>query len=134
MDYPKDILKCYFCAILCMSPLVKGEILFGDYTKSFSGATIYVRLEDVSKLDAPSKVISEQAIRNVSYDSDDNKVINFELYGTIPDSRASYAVSVHVDLNNDGKLNLGDLINMESYPVITYSNSNTVSVHVKEIK
>jgi uncharacterized lipoprotein YbaY len=117
-----------------MLSIVRGEILFGGYTKSFSGATVYVRLEDVSKLDAPSKLISEQVIKNVSYNSGDSKAINFELYGIMSDSRANYAISVHVDLDSDGMLSQGDFINMESYPVITNSNSTSISVNVREIK
>ena len=40
------------------APLVKGEISFDKKNvKSFSGATIYIRLEDVTMQDAPSKLI-----------------------------------------------------------------------------
>lgn len=49
-------------------PLVNGEISFDKKNvKSFSGATIYVRIEDVTMQDAPSKLISQQVIKNVSY-------------------------------------------------------------------
>jgi uncharacterized lipoprotein YbaY len=44
-------------------PLVNGEISFDKKNvKSFSGATIYVRIEDVTMQDAPSKLISQQVI------------------------------------------------------------------------
>ena len=53
--------------------LVKGEISFDKKNaKSFSGATIYVRLEDVTMQDAASKLISQQVIKNVSYEGDDD--------------------------------------------------------------
>ena len=38
----------------------------------------------------------------------------------ILDPRASYAISVHMDLNNEGKLNRGDLITMERYDINLY--------------
>ena len=124
--------------------LVKGEISFDqNNVKSFSGATIYVHLKDVTIQDAPSKLISQQVIKNVSYNSGSvagghhpQKKIEFALFGDriAIDFRRSYAVSVHIDIDNNGKLNAGDFINMESYPVITrgYPKDN-VSVHVRQV-
>ena len=128
------------------TPLVKGEISFDKKNaKSFSGATIYVRLEDVTMQDAASKLISQQVIKNVSYDGgsvaghhhhqknkiefalfDDNIVVDFR--------RRLYAVSVHIDVDNNGKINSGDFISMESYPVITdrYPKDNVI-VHVRQV-
>ena len=115
-------------------PLVKGEILFEKDVPSFSGAAVYIRLEDVSRMDAPSKVISEQVIRNVKYDSISHSRIAFALHAKIPDTKARYAISVHVDLDGNGKLNVGDFINMESYPVLTHGYPNNVLVRVRQIK
>ena len=122
--------------------LVKGEISFDqNNVKSFSGATIYVRLKDVTMQDAPSKLISQQVIKNVSYDGGSvagrhhpQKKIEFAIFGDRIDFRRSYAVSVHIDVDNNGELNAGDFINMESYPVITrgYPKDN-VSVHVRQV-
>jgi uncharacterized lipoprotein YbaY len=124
--------------------LVKGEISFDqNNVKSFSGATIYVRLKDVTMQDAPSKLISQQVIKNVIYNGGSvagrhhpQKKIEFALFGDriAIDFRRSYAVSVHIDVDNNGKLNAGDFINMESYPVITrgYPKDN-VSVHVRQV-
>ena len=43
-------------------------------------------------------------------------------------------LEVHVDVDNDGKISVGDYINMESYPVLTYGNPNYISVKVKNVK
>ena len=51
-------------------PIVKGHIVLDKNVKSFSGATIYVWLEDVTMQDAPSKLISQQVIIDVSYYDD----------------------------------------------------------------
>ena len=48
--------------------------------------------------------------------------------------RRLYAVSVHIDVDNNGKINSGDFISMESYPVITdrYPKDNVI-VHVRQV-
>jgi uncharacterized lipoprotein YbaY len=115
-------------------PLVKGAIIFNEYAKSFSGATIYVCLEDVSLQDAPSKLISQQIIRDVFYDSTNREKIEFAIYGDIPDVRARHSINVHVDVDNNGRISEGDFITMQSYPVLTYSYPDNLSVNVKEVK
>jgi len=138
MDRPVGIYE--FCrlysneSIYGIMPHVSGEIVFDQDTRPFSGATAYVRVEDVSLQDAPSKVVSEQIIRNISYDPLNSQRVKFELEADIIDNQARHAVSVHIDVDGDGKINPGDLINMESYPVSTQGYPNTVIVHVKDIK
>ena len=120
--------------------LIKGNIIFDkNNVKSFSGATIYVRLEDVTMQDAPSKLILQQVIKDVSYDDlteHNQKKFEFELIGdTAIDFQNMYAISVHFDVDNNGKVTLGDFINMESYPVITHGYpKDKVSVHVRQVK
>ena len=120
--------------------LIKGNIIFDkNNAKSFSGATIYVRLEDVTMQDAPSKLILQQVIKDVSYDGlaeHNQKKFDFELIGdTAIDFQSMYAISVHIDVDNNGKVSLGDFINMESYPVITHGYpQDNISVHVRQVK
>jgi len=125
------------------APLLRGIIIFDkNNVKPFSGATVYIRIEDVTMQDAPSKLILQQAIKDLSYDDNDisnhhhQKKIEFELFGDIVvDVRRSYAISVHIDVDNNGKINSGDFINMESYPVITYGYpKDCVLVRVKQVK
>jgi uncharacterized lipoprotein YbaY len=123
--------------------LAKGEISFDQKNvKTFSGATIYVRLKDVTMQDTPSKLISQQVIKNVSYNSGNvtghhyQKKIEFKLFGDriAIDFTRSYAVSVHIDVDNNGMINSGDFISMESYPVITHGYpSDNISVHVRQV-
>lgn len=115
-------------------PLVTGEILFAQEAHSFSGATVYVRLEDVSLADAPARVVAEQVISDLSYEAGSQAKLEFRLDGEIPDERASYSVCVHVDLNGDEKVSRGDYISMESYPVLTFGYPKQVSVRVHEVK
>jgi len=115
-------------------PLVKGKIIFDRNTKPFSEAMVFIRLQDVSRQDAPSKLISEQVLTNVSYEATKAEGVKFMLYGDIPNERSRYSINVHVDVDGDGKMSSGDLINMQDYPVLTYGNPDNVSIYVREIK
>jgi uncharacterized lipoprotein YbaY len=117
-----------------MGPLVSGEIIVGAEAQSFSGATVYVRLEDVSRADAASQTAVEQVLHNVSHQAGRQSRLVIDLRGATPDKRASYAVRVHVDVDGDGQVSRGDYINMESYPVLTFGHPNQVTVHVREVK
>jgi uncharacterized lipoprotein YbaY len=121
---------------------LRGEIIFDNNSiKSFTRATVYICLEDVTMQDAPSKLILQQVMKDVSYEVDDiashhQKKLEFELFDDIVvDDRRSYAISVHVDVDNNGKINSGDFINMETYPVITHGfPKHSVLVRVKQVK
>jgi hypothetical protein len=114
-------------------PLLYGEVIF-EGTRSFAGAIVYVRLEDVSRLDAPSAVIAEQVIRDVAHQAGSQQGLEFSLYGQIPDDQASYTVRVHVDVDGDGRVSRGDYLSMESVPVLTHGYPNRVTVRVREVQ
>jgi uncharacterized lipoprotein YbaY len=115
------------------TPLVEGEILLGEPQRSFTGATVHVQLEDVSYADAPSKIIAEQAISDVSHESGTEQRLKFALYGDIPDERGRYIVTARVDLQGQGRVIRGDYLSMESYPVLTHGNPNQISVRLREV-
>ena len=85
------------------TPIVEGHIVLDKNVKSFSGATIYVSLEDVTMQDTGSKVISQQVIKDVSYYYDDyndltrhQKKIGFKLFSDMTDFRGMYSIRVHI--------------------------------------
>lgn len=114
--------------------LLKGEITFAKTGTSFSGATAYIRLEDVSQADAASKTVAEQIVENISHQQGGEEKVQVSLQSQTLDERASYIVSVHIDVDGDGEISKGDYINMESYPVLTFGYSNQVSVCVQQVK
>ena len=114
--------------------LVHGEVVFDETAQPFSGATVYVRLEDVSREDAPAQIMAEQILRDVSHTAGSATQLQFAIEGTIPDERARYAVRVHVDIDGDGQISGGDYISMESYPVLTYGHPSRVTVRVQEVR
>ncbi|WP_458209769.1 YbaY family lipoprotein [Haladaptatus sp. NG-SE-30] len=115
-------------------PLVSGKIIFEPVTPHLAGATIHIRLEDVSIADKASETISEQTLSDVTDDMIEQDGIPFELYGQLPDDKARYIVSVHVDSNDNGEVSQGDFITTESYPVLTFGNPDSLTVRVQRIE
>ncbi len=112
--------------------LVSVEITFED-AESFSGATVYVRLEDVSRADMPAQVVAEQVLRDVSLRPDRPAKLMINLRGKAVDEQARFAVRVHADLDGDGQISRGDYISMESYPVLTFGNPHEAIVRVHRV-
>lgn len=117
------------------TPLVRGTIVFESSRPELTGATVYVRLEDVSLADAPAEVVSEQVIGNPA-ERASAKGIPFALPGrrTDIDSRNRYSTAVHVDMDGTGGVSAGDYISTEINPVLTFGHSNTVTVSVQSIE
>jgi uncharacterized lipoprotein YbaY len=103
------------------TPLVRGTIVFESFRPELTGATVYVRLEDVSLADAPAEVVSEQVIGNPA-ERASAKGIPFALPGsrTDIDSRNRYSTAVHVDMDGTGNVSAGDYISTEINPVLTH--------------
>lgn len=116
------------------APLVKGEITFEQGAPPFSGATLYVRLENLTYADAASEVVANYVERDVAFDPKSTKVLSFEITGAAPDPRARYGVRVHIDIDGDGQVSRGDFVNMQSCPVITFGHPREVSILVRQVK
>jgi hypothetical protein len=114
--------------------LLEGEVTFEKTGVSFSDVTAYIRLEEVNQADLASNIIAEQVIQNISHYSGSNHKLRISLQGQIPNEKASYIISVHIDVDGDGQISQGDYINMESYPVLTLGHPDQVAVCVRQIK
>lgn len=115
-------------------PLVTGEILFSEDMTSFSGATVNIYLEDVSSLDAPSKVVVKQVIPNINHEMGTKNRVEFALQSEVVNIQASYSIRAHISQHGDEQIHRGDYISTESYPVLTFGYPNHVSVRVCEVK
>jgi len=49
-------------------PLVKGKITFEEVAPPFTGATMYVRLENVTAADIASELVADYVERDVAFD------------------------------------------------------------------
>jgi uncharacterized lipoprotein YbaY len=115
-------------------PLVTGEILLPAGVALPARAVAYVRLLDTSLADAPSITIAEQIIKDVAAQNAKWGSIKFALHGELRDARANYIVSVHVDVDLDGLVSVGDYISMQSYPVITFGYPDHVAVQTAQVR
>jgi uncharacterized lipoprotein YbaY len=94
---------------------------------------VHVRLEDVSYADAPSRVVAEQVIPDVSHESGTEHTLRFALHGDVPDEKGRYIVTVHVYLQGQGRVPQANYLNVESYPVLTHGYPDQITVRLREV-
>jgi uncharacterized lipoprotein YbaY len=117
-----------------MPLIVRGEIRFEEDAPAFSRATVYVRLEDVSRLDAAARIVAEQVINDVSHAPARAAPVPFVVAtDEAVDARATYGVRVHVDVDRDRRVGRGDFVSTASHPVLTYGRPAWASVRVHEV-
>ncbi len=114
--------------------MIEGRVHFVDVSSSIPHATVYVRLEDVSLADAPSKVIAEELIPNISIEAEGQPSVPFSIRTPGLDERTVYTLTVHVDVGGSGEITLGDYITMESYPVSPTESFSHMQVQVRQVK
>jgi putative lipoprotein len=107
---------------------VTGEVLLAAGSAVSARAVIHVHLLDTSLADAPSTVIASQVIDGIAGKIARGEALRFELHSPIQNRRASFSVSVHVDMDADGKVGPGDFINAQSYPVTTNGDPTQIIV------
>jgi putative lipoprotein len=113
--------------------IVRGEVALPPGTGPLAAAQVVVRVEDVSRADAPSVVIGEQRFTGTDVAEADRIPFAVEIPADLIDERATYAVSVHVDVSGSGKVERGDLITTQSYPVLTRGYPDQANVQVRKI-
>lgn len=113
---------------------VKGNVIIGPDAVPFANATVAVFVEDVSLQDASSKILAKTTIPDISHEvgNEDSVPFRVEIEGFDP--RASYSVRVHIAVQGTNEIHRGDLITMQSYPVLSFGHSNRVDVNVREVK
>ena len=95
--------------------LIEGEIAFKGVENRISGATIYVRLEDISIMDDALKTLVEQVIRDVSVDPSALSTYKYLIEHRELEPKDSYRVRVYLDADNSGDITEGDFAWTASY-------------------
>ena len=118
---------------MATKPLVNGKIVFGETPPAFEGATVYVRLEDTALMDAPSRVLTEETLKDVSYNGAGS--IDFTLDGELPTDKTgmSYTVSAHVSMDGSKDIAKGDYITKQAYPVLRKQYPDNVTITVEKV-
>ena len=117
-----------------MRSLVTGEILLSKKIDSFTDAVANIYLEDVSRLDAPAKIVTKQTITSINHQEGTETGVAFLLRGGEINVRARYSIRVHVTFHSDEQIHCGDYISTQSYPVLTHGCPRQVLVAVSRVK
>jgi len=112
---------------------VQGQIVLPATEPGADKADVIVQVEDVSRADAPSIVISEYRKRHVRLTP--GEVLPFKI--KVPADRIepnhSYSVRAHIDVSGSGEVEKGDFITTQSYPVLTRGYGNDVRLSVQRV-
>lgn len=117
---------------------VTGTVMLPAVSKPFQNAAAHVSVQDVSRMDVSATLVASQRIDvSVSEDAIESgreSRFEFDIQGEVTDERNIYVVNVHVDVDGDGKISLGDYITTGFFPVLTRGHPDRVEVHVDEVK
>ena len=112
--------------------LVKGVIEFPEVLQPLRGATLWIRLQDVSRADGDAQIVGEQVLRGISV-STPGEHIAFALDAPVLDPRSSYAIEAHLDIRGSGDVDVGDYRTMEHFGVDPGSSDQTLTVRVRPV-
>jgi heat shock protein HslJ/uncharacterized lipoprotein YbaY len=112
---------------------VTGTIVFPDDVTAGPPATVHVRIEDVSRADAPATVLAEVTLEAVDVPPAAGEAVTFAIPVDTYDPRLRYAVRVHVDRDGDGRVSSGDLVSTTHVPVLTHDGGTEVTVPVSVV-
>jgi len=92
--------------------VVEGEIELPRDSLGQPPARIIVVLEDVSRADAPSRVIAAQDLGPRAFRAGEH--IPFRLPAGAVDAKHMYSVRVHVDISGSGEVERGDYVSTDA--------------------
>lgn len=114
-------------------PQVKGVVVIPPGDLPDQAAQVVVRVEDVSRADAPSRVVGEQRFHQVTLQGSGQVAFEITVPDDLVDDKAIYSVMAHVDVSGSGQIERGDLISTQSYPVLTRGYPAETTVKVQKI-
>jgi uncharacterized lipoprotein YbaY len=115
------------------SVTIAGTIQLEDVRQPAQDVTVYVRVEEASRADAPASRIAEVVLRGVQV-FPGLPPIPFTIPDVLSVPSGRYLVRVHADVDGDGRVTRGDYISVQSYPVLTSADSDNVAIVVHEVR
>lgn len=115
------------CVTSPAQDVLKGNVSFEEQNVSFSNATAYVAIKDVSVADSPSTVLEEQIISGLSVNGTSN-TFQYALSTSKLEEGKTYSLSVHIDVDGDGNVSQTDYITTQNYPLTLASKTLDVIV------
>lgn len=116
-----------------MTVTVGGDVRLGPESDSFSDAVLRVYLEDVSRADAAASVVAEFVVTGVEHTAGDPSSWPFEIQLETVDPRIHYALRAHVDRQSNGRVEIGDCVSTQSYPVLTFGAADRATLEARQV-
>lgn len=112
--------------------VISGHVRLDEALEQSSG-TLYVRVEDVSRVDAAAEVVAEIAIP-VTHPLVAGAELPFALEVPNVDDQARYSVRAHLDTTGSRRIDPGDRISMQSYPVATLGHPDEAMIVARKVE
>jgi uncharacterized lipoprotein YbaY len=112
---------------------ISGTLEFHDVRRPASGVTVYVRVEEASRADAPAAVVAQIMLRGVEVAAA-APPLPFDLSGIPTAPAGRYVVRAHADVDGDGRITRGDYISTQSYPVLAGAAADVVRIVLHEVR
>jgi putative lipoprotein len=98
-------------------PTVTGGVVLRPALGAFHNAVLHIHLQDVTFADAPARRLKDLRITGVTYDASGEEVVWFTLAAPAWESSRTVLLSAHLDRSGNGRVEPGDAVTTESYPV-----------------
>ncbi|HET8675905.1 MAG TPA: YbaY family lipoprotein [Blastocatellia bacterium] len=110
---------------------ITGKIILPANAPAVKADQVVIEVRDVSLADAPSTVVAEHRLENVTLKP--NGEIKFKI--TVPDveSNRTLAFRVHISLDGSGKVKPGDLLTTTHVAVPSAGKASGIEIPVKVI-
>lgn len=113
---------------------VSGEIAFDPPPDLIGGGTAYIQVVDASRQDVEHEVLANLTIDDIGNKLSSKGTIPFALTGNIETINGrTILVLVHIDLDGDKEVSVGDYITTGFYPVLEGGYKSEVNVVVKKV-
>ncbi len=112
--------------------LITGRLVFDRPRRLPPECRIRVEVIDARWADAPHRVIAAAQIDPAGL-PEEVEFIPFRLAAALPAAGPPCLITAHVDVDGDGRVSRGDLITMESYPIVSSADTIDTTVRVRTV-
>lgn len=113
---------------------LRGTIEFVGRTAPVSDATLYVRLEDLSRPDMGVRLVTERVIPNFAAEQSDPGRYRYVIEFQEPRQFGEYAVAVHLDVDGSGDVTAGDYVTTADYSFTGHTPPNRMNVRASRVE
>ncbi len=111
---------------------VRVQVRFRESIPAHAG-TVRVVLEDVSRADAAAPVVAETSVP-LTTDLPAGGLLPVDLTAPTVNERARYNIRVHVQVDGNDAVTLGDRISTQSCPVLTFGAGDHAEIEVITVR